>query len=229
MSFQRYLKKNWIVIAPIVISFVAVIVSIQSNNISLKTSKAIISVKNTHEVRKTPEDKWILNIKNACYDATNNRYVVSLEAFEEFWISNSGNLDTTLVNIYFDSDLQISSLANRWATEMIDSRTGDQMFELLVPSGTTIRIGTFTRANSYFQEINGALEYLQYVFSDNNIKGTYEFSFTDDKIKVTYPGVKATALVNKDKLETTPPQGAVIVLYGFDAEYLTKLLSENCK
>jgi hypothetical protein len=158
---------NWHNALSLILSLAALVVAIQANIYAKRNSTPTISIKDNYERKgqKSTTD-WRLNIQGH-YRKSTRAYELILRAPGEFWITNSGGINSTLVDVSFVIDVD-RVLENRfrvkWYTEIHEHKSphtkGDILFDLNISSGATVPV--YVTATSYpvtFQTKEEALKF----------------------------------------------------------------------
>lgn len=212
-----FLKKNWANTISISISIIAILISIQSNAYSRKSSNSEILVEDIGEVYNNGNyETWYLTVYG-CNDDYSDGYLLYLETVGEFWLSNIGGLDTTLLATYFTSEFEIydprfdKNARDTWSTSIYEHPNlaiiGEEITSLEMPAGKGMPINLHAVNTAYFPTSEKALSYFQSLIGSSNQRtiennGTWVFRFSDGKTySKTYNYVEIRLL---DYIENKP-------------------------
>ena len=158
---------NWYNVIALILSLTALVVAIQANIYARKNSTPTISIKDNQERSgQKSTTNWRLNLQG-CYRKSIRAYELVLRVPGEFWITNSGGMNSTLVDINFvigvDRVLE-NRFGTKWYIEMHKHTNphtkGDIIFDLNISSGETVPIYVTAISNPVsFQTKEAALKY----------------------------------------------------------------------
>ncbi|HLO16323.1 MAG TPA: hypothetical protein VK206_15935 [Anaerolineales bacterium] len=177
----RFFKKNWYNTVSLFLSLVAVFIALQANNYARQNSTPNLVVKDIGELNgRGKETSWILNI-DGCYHKSRNTYELELVTGNEYWISNSGGLDSALVSLDFKSRLD-EDLKNRfeylWYAHMYKHPNpdliGDIMYQLDIPSASTVPLNVHAGIGQEFPTKEMLLSFLNSLPVINSGNGEYK-------------------------------------------------------
>lgn len=206
----KFFQKNWASILSITVSVVAVLISIQSNIYNKRSSNSDILIEDYREVFDTSSNEvdnnsdsqaWYVSVYG-CKSENNNEYILHFSTIGEFWISNTGGLNTTLLTTEFTSDIDIydyrddsDKYYNTWAASVIyefpNSDTigeiGEEINLLEMQAGKGLPVNIIAYTLAFFPTENDALRYAYPLLNGDSFqnpvekKGTWIFRFSDGK------------------------------------------------
>ncbi len=202
---QNFLRKNWFNIVSSLLSIVAIFLALKNLQYTQTATSVVIKVDDVREVYGTGElNTWILNI-GTCSNQDSSQYIISFATHELFWISNTGGLQSTLLDANFTSDVNIqpgiNTISPNWTSSMYqydDPYTiGQPIFLLNIPSGSTMPVYVNGSNDIVFSSLDAALRYttaLSAGASDNIIKkyGVWTLKFGNG---MTYNKIYDTAIM----------------------------------
>jgi hypothetical protein len=192
----KFLKKNWASTISLVISIIAVLISMQSNMYSRKASSSDILIEDIGELyNRGNHQTWYATVYG-CDDDYSDGYVLHFNTGGEFWLSNMGGLDTTLLATYFVSDIDIYDSRvnfnkdNTWRASVYEHPNlyfiGDEINSVEIPAGKGLPVNVLADTEAYFPTVDAAIQYFQSLIGDSTQKlidkrGAWIFRFSDGK------------------------------------------------
>lgn len=191
----KFFKKNWTNIVSIAVSISAVLISIQSNIYSRKSSNSNVLIEDIGEVYNNGDyETWHITVYG-CNDDYSGGKILDFKTSGEFWLSNTGGLDTTLLATDFKSEINIpdprpdSSMENVWTTSIYKHSSfdifGNEIISLELPAGKGIPIYILADSSAFFTSSDKAISYFESLTSGNpsqermGKRGTWIFRFSD--------------------------------------------------
>jgi len=191
----KFFKKNWVNVVSILISVIALLISIQSNTYSKKSSNSQIQIEDIGEVyANNNKQTWYITVYG-CSDDDSDGYILHFSTVGEFWVSNTGGLDTTLLVTDFASDIKTFDYRfgqreiDSWSASVYEhpnSETRGAYISLLeVTAGKGVPIYTSADSIAYFETADDAIHYFQSLIQGDSNQGLVEkrgiwlFRFSD--------------------------------------------------
>lgn len=193
----KFFQKNWASIISVIVSVVAVLISIQSNIYSKRASNSDMLIEDIEEVYNNSSNQtWYVSVYGCKNDYAND-YILNFSTVGEFWISNTGGLDTTLLATEFTSDIDIYDYRvgfdkhYTWSTSVYEhpnfDMIGDEINLLEIHAGKGLPVNMRALILAFFPTENDALRYSNSLMNGDpyhNLtekRGTWIFRFSDGK------------------------------------------------
>lgn len=180
----KFLKKNWASVVSIAISLMAVLISIQSNVYSRKASNSGLLIEDIGELHRKADDQVLYVVVHGCNDDYSDGYLLHFSTIGEFWVSNTGGLDTTLLVVDFSSDIGIDDSnidPNKkitWITLMREHSSldvvGNEINSLEIPAGKGVPLYVVSDYDLSFPTIEDATHFFQSIIFDGVTQKTID-------------------------------------------------------
>jgi hypothetical protein len=194
---SKFFQKNWASIISVIVSVIAILISIQSNIYSKRISNSDMLIEDYGEVHNNSSNKpWYVSVYGCKNDYAND-YILNFSTGGEFWISNTGGLDATLLATDFTSDIDIYDYRvgfdknYTWKTSIYEHPNpdifGDEISLLEMPAGKGLPVQLTAQILAFFPTENDALRYSNSLMNGDSYhnltekSGTWIFRFSDGK------------------------------------------------
>lgn len=187
-KIRGFLRQHWFSALSAIFSLIAILLSVQANYYSRKGLSADIDIKDIKTVNGIPKDEtWFLNV-TGCYQQASSQYYLEFRIPGEFWISNNGGSNVTLLTLDFSTGVKV----DYWDVGMYEHpnlwHQGEYIAELDVPAGSSKPIYVYAVSSSRFQTLEDALDsvnYADFMASETHQrpqKATWSFRFSNNDV-----------------------------------------------